>query len=426
MGLEAVKHGSTRNIIAGCIGNVLEWYDFAIYGFFAPVIAGLFFPSEDKLASLISTFGVFAIGYLMRPVGSVIFGILGDKLGRKRALEFSVIIMAIPTTLIGVLPTYSNIGVAAPLLLTLLRLFQGASVGGEFTGSISFVVEHAPKNRRGFYSSWTFFSLLGGILLGSAIASLITNILPKEAVDDWGWRIAFLLGIALGLFGLYLRIGLDEPPDFKRLKESGGLSETPIREAFRNYWKEILTVTGATVVAAVNFYLIFVYMTTYLSTETHVLLSSALDINTISMFVMMILVPFMGHISDKVGRKPLLIIGCLMITIFSYPLFILLSRGHLIYDFGAQLVFALAFATLIGGFGAMMVELFPMRIRMSAVSIGYNVGFAIFGGTAPLVATLFIKTTGNKLAPSYYLILAGLISLIVFIRIRESYRDKLN
>ncbi|MFQ5787847.1 MAG: MFS transporter [Thermodesulfobacteriota bacterium] len=414
-----------KSIIAGCIGNVLEWYDFAIYGFFAPVIAGLFFPSEDKLASLISTFGVFAIGYLMRPIGSVIFGILGDKLGRKRALEISVIMMAIPTTLVGVLPTYSHIGVVAPLLLTLLRLFQGVSVGGEFTGSISFVVEHAPKNRRGFYSSWTIFSLLGGILLGSAIASLITNILPKEAVDDWGWRIAFLLGIALGLFGLYLRIGLEEPPEFKMLKESGGLSKTPIREAFRNYWREILTVTGATVVAAVNFYLIFVYMTTYLSTETHVLLSSALDINTISMLVMMILVPFMGHISDKVGRKPLLIIGCLIIMIFSYPLFIVLSKGHVIYDFGAQLVFALAFATLIGGFGAMMVELFPTRIRMSAVSIGYNVGFAIFGGTAPLVATLLIKITDNKLAPSYYLILAGLISLIVFIKIRESYRDTL-
>ncbi len=425
MEADIVKPVNKKSIIAGCIGNVLEWYDFAIYGFFAPVIAGLFFPSEDKLTSLISTFGVFAIGYFMRPVGSVIFGILGDKFGRKRALEISVILMAIPTTLVGVLPTYSHIGVAAPLLLTFLRLFQGVSVGGEFTGSISFVVEHAPKNRRGFYSSWTIFSLLGGILLGSAIASLITNILPKEAVNDWGWRIAFLLGIALGLFGLYLRIGLEEPPEFEMLKESGGLSKTPIREAFRNYWRQILTVVGATVVAAVNFYLIFVYLTTYLSTETHVLLSSALDINTISMLLMMILVPFMGHLSDKVGRKPLLIIGCLIIMIFSYPLFIVLSKGHVIYDFGAQLVFALAFATLIGGFGAMMVELFPTRIRMSAMSIGYNVGFAIFGGTAPLVATLLIKTTGNKLAPGFYLILAGLISLIVFIKIRESYRDTL-
>lgn len=426
MNSEALMSRSKRNIIAGCIGNVLEWYDFAIYGFFAPVIAGLFFPLESKLAALISTFGVFAIGYLMRTFGSVVFGILGDKLGRKRALELSVILMAIPTTLIGVLPTYSSIGIAAPVLLTVLRLLQGASVGGEFTGSMSFVVEHAPKNRRGFYSSWTIFSLLGGILLGSAIASLITNILPKEAVEAWGWRIAFLLGIALGLFGLYIRTGLEEPPEFKRLKESGGLSETPIREALRNHWREILTVTGATVVAAVNFYLIFVYLTTYLSTEIHVLLSSALDINTVSMFLMMILVPFMGHISDIVGRKPLLITGCLIIIIFSYPLFTVLSKGHAVYDLGAQMVFALAFATLIGGFGAMMVELFPTRIRMSAVSIGYNFGFAIFGGTAPLVATLLIEVTNNKLAPSYYLILAGLISLIVFIGIRESYKDKLD
>lgn len=417
---------SKRNIIGGCIGNVLEWYDFAIYGFFAPVLANLFFPLENQLASLISTFGVFAIGYLMRTVGSVVFGILGDKIGRKRALEFSVIIMAIPTTLIGLLPTYASIGLAAPLLLTVLRLFQGASVGGEFTGSISFVVEHAPKDRRGFYSSWTMFSLLGGILLGSAVASLITNILPKEAVEAWGWRIAFLLGITLGVFGLYIRTGLEDPPEFKKLKESGGISETPIREAFRNHWREIFTVTGATVVAAVNFYLIFVYMTTYLSTETHVLLSSALDINTISMFLLMLLVPLMGHLSDRVGRKPLLIVGCLVIMVFSYPLFIVLSKGKVIYDLGSQIVFALAFAALIGGFGAMMVELFPTRIRMSAVSIGYNLGFAIFGGTAPLVATLLIEVTNDKLAPSYYLIFAGLISLMVFIRMRESYKDKLN
>lgn len=424
MSKNGASENGMKNVIAGCIGNVLEWYDFALYGFFAPILAKLFFPSEDQLSSLLATFGVFAVGFLMRPVGSVIFGILGDRLGRKRALEISVVMMAVPTTLIGVLPTYEKVGLLAPVLMTLIRLVQGISVGGEFTGSISFVVEHAPPNRRGFYSSWTVFSLLGGILLGSAIASLVTNILTQEEVHSFGWRLPFFLGIVIGLIGLYLRSGLDESPTFKRLKESGQLSERPIRDAVHNHWKEILTVVGATCVGSINFYLIFVYMTTFLSTETHVLLSAALDINTISMVVLMVLTPFMGLISDRIGRKPVLIGGCIIIAVFAYPLFIVLTKGNVTFDLLSQLVFALGLSMVFGPFGAMMVELFPAKVRMSAVSIGYNVGFAVFGGTAPFVATYLIDATGNKVSPSYYLVAAAIVSLIVYIRLRESFRDK--
>jgi len=318
---EATSDQRVKNVVAGCVGNVLEWYDFALYGFFAPVIAKLFFPSDDQITGLLATFGIFAVGFLMRPVGAVIFGILGDKLGRKKALEISVVMMAVPTTLIGVLPTYESVGILAPILLTIIRLIQGISVGGEFTGSISYVVENAPHppNRRGFYSSWTVFSLLGGILLGSAIASIVTGVFTDAQVQSFGWRLPFLLGLVIGLIGLYLRVGLDESPAFKKMKEAGELSKRPIIDAFKFHWKQILIVIGATCVGSVNFYMIFVYLTTFLSTETHVDLSTALEINTVSMIILMVITPIMGFFSDKIGRKPLLIGGSLIIAIFADP-----------------------------------------------------------------------------------------------------------
>ena len=425
MSTQTYSEHRVKNVIAGCVGNVLEWYDFALYGFFAPIIAKLFFPSDDQLTGLLATFGIFAVGFLMRPVGSVLFGILGDKLGRKKALEISVVMMAVPTTLIGVLPTYETAGILAPILLTIIRLIQGVSVGGEFTGSISYVVENAPHPppQRGFYSSWTVFSLLGGILLGSAIASIITSVFTEAEVASYGWRIPFLLGLIIGIVGLFLRSGLDESPAFKKMKEAGELAKTPVIDAFKYHWREILTVVGATCVGSINFYLIFVYLTTFLSTETHLSLSSALEINTISMVVLMILTPIMGYLSDKVGRRPILIGGCLVLGILAYPLFLIFTLDNFLYDLLSQFVFAIGLSMVFGPFGAMMVELFPARIRMSALSIGYNIGFAVFGGTAPFVATYLIDATGNKLAPSFYLIAASVVSLIVFFVIRETYND---
>ena len=421
----SVKSLQRKALIAGCVANVLEWYDFALYGYFASVLAKLFFPTEDQLSSLVLTFEVFAAGYLMRPLGAAFFGNLGDKVGRKKVLIISVTLMAASTVLIGVLPTYARIGVMAPILLTLLRLVEGFSVGGEFTGTISFIVEHSQPSRRGFTGSFATFSLIGGILLGSAIGALITSTLSAEEVSNWGWRIPFILGIVVGGVGIYLRFGIEETPVFKSIEDKGGVVRTPILEALTNYRKEILIAMGATWAGAATFYIIFVYMPTYLSIENNMPISTALKINTITMIILMVVSPFMGALSDWVGRKPVLTSGCLGIAVLAYPLFSLLSAGNMLYALGAQAIFAVGLAMLFAPLGATLVELFPTRVRLSAMSLGYNLGFSIFGGTAPLVATYLIKETGSSVAPGIYLIFSALVSLIVFLKIRETYRDPL-
>lgn len=420
-----VQSSQRKTLIAGSVANVLEWYDFALYGYLASVLAKLFFPSEDELTSLISTFGVFAAGYLMRPLGAIIFGNLGDKVGRKKVLIISVTLMAVSTTLIGVIPTHAQIGIMAPILLTLLRLIQGFSVGGEFTGTISFIVEHGDQSSRGFSGSFATFSLIGGILLGSGIGALITSALSGEEIINWGWRIPFIFGIVVGGVGLYLRFGIEETPIFKSLENRGGVVKAPIVEALTKYRREILITIGTTWAGSATFYIIFVYMPTYLSSETDIQFSTALNINTISMIILMIASPFMGALSDRVGRKPVLAVGCLGIVILSYPLFVLISKGNVLYVLGAQAIFAIKLAMVFAPFGTTLVELFPTRVRLSAMSLGYNVGFSFFGGTAPLVATYIIKETGNNVAPGIYLALSALVSLFIFLMIRETYRDTL-
>ena len=288
--------------MAGSLGSVLEWYDFALFGYFAPVLAQLFFPSSDPMASLLSTFGVFAAGFLMRPLGGALFGLYGDRVGRKQALAASVILMAIPTTLVGFLPTEAQVGLLAPVLLTLLRLIQGLSVGGELAGSIAFIVEHAPPSQRGFFGSWASCSIGLGILLGSAMGAVMTSLLAEESLVSWGWRIPFVFGSLVGGVGLYLRMKMEEPESFQRLQQSGALSPAPLREALTHHWRSIFSTTLATWVLAVGFYMIFVYLTTYLSSETHIPLSAALELNTISMIVMLALLPLMGYSRIVLGE----------------------------------------------------------------------------------------------------------------------------
>ncbi len=407
-----------RAVMAGAIGNALEWYDFAVFGFFATAISQQFFPSSDPIASLINTFGVFAAGYLMRPIGGLIFGWIGDRLGRRRALRISIIAMAIPTTLITVLPTHADIGVMAAVLLVVLRLAQGLSVGGEFIGSICYLVETAPKGRRGFAGSWVTFTTVGGMLLGSAVAALLHLLLTDAQIDAWGWRLPFLGGLIVGIVGYWMRRRLTESPEFEAIVEVHQLSSEPLGEAFRDMPWRILQTGGVVLLLGVGIYTLFVWMPTYLSSILTPAVPHALLINTAAMILMLGVIVLAGRADDRFGYKPVLLSATVLMAIVVWPLFAWIDTSTLIAVIVAQIIFAVLNGLIQGSIPVTLVEIFPTRLRYSAIALGYNVTLAIFGGTAPLVATWLIHRTGDLSAPAWYLIAIAVVTAIATAALR--------
>lgn len=414
-----------KAIIAGSIGNVMEWYDWSIYGFFASTISKQFFPSKDPYASLLATFAVFAVGFVMRPLGSLVFGPYGDRVGRRKALALSVILMAIGTFLIGVLPTHAQVGILAPILLVVVRLIQGFSAGAEWGGSTSFLVEYAPKSRRGLYGSWQQFSTGAGLLVGSVVATIIISSMSTPALEAWGWRIPFIIGIMLGIVGLYLRMKIEDTPKFKEAEASHNISKQPLREMFRKHPVKILKAIGFTMSWTVSYYIFLTYLPTYIKTVVHMSFAAAMASNVIVLIFFLILVPLMGMWSDKIGRKPLLILSCLGFAILSYPVFLLLNHGGFLFILLPQFIFAIFEAMFSGPGPAAIAEMFPTRVRNSSLSVGYNIGVALFGGTAPFIATYLIHSTGNKLSPTFYVIACAIVTLLVLLGMKDRYKEEL-
>jgi len=415
-----------KALIAGISGNVLEWYDFTVYGFFATVIGALFFPDEDKVVQLISAFGVFAAGYLMRPIGGALFGYIGDKFGRKKALIMSVLMMAIPTTLIGFLPTYNSIGWYAALILIILRLIQGLSVGGEFTGSISLLVEMAPPNKRAFFGSWSTFGAFGGILVGAGIATLVTSLLPHKEVLAYGWRIPFILGSVIGITGFVMRKHMVAGARSKDLIDDKGISQSPLLELWKHHRVNAFKVILLSWTLGVSVYLIFLYLPSYLHTFLNVPLDISLSAHTISLAALIIMIPFFGILSDRIGRKVVLFISFSGFILFSYSLFGLLFKS----TFEAMLLALLAFAVFEALFQstlpALMTELFPEKIRYTGLSVSYNISLALFGGTTPVFCTWLVKVSGDNVwMPAYYLIFTAVIALVVVFTLPETYKKPL-
>ncbi len=406
-----------RNILSGTVGNVLEWYDFAVYGTLAPIIGKLFFPADDPISSLLAAFGVFALGYIARPLGGVLLGHIGDKVGRKRSLILSVMMMGACTTLIGVLPTHAEVGALAAFLLLGLRILQGLSVGGEYPGSIVFLAEHSPPGRRGFFASWPMFGSTAGFLLGSALTALLTSLIGDAALEAWGWRVPFLLGAVIAVLGAYFRRNMSEPP---ALAEAEVLQDVPVIAAFKHNWRTILQIMALSLVNAVGFYLLWVYAISYLVDIMHVSTASALDVNTLSLVVMMPVITLAALLSDRIGRKPLLYFVAVGSLLLACPLWWLMHHEDFAVILAAQVGFAILFGAGYAGLSAVMVEILPASVRCSASAIGYNLCMGLFGGTAPLVATFLVERTADDFTPAYYLMAVALISLIATVRLSET------
>jgi MHS family alpha-ketoglutarate permease-like MFS transporter len=413
-----VAPSQRRAIIAGSIGNLVEWYDWGVYGFLAPIFAAQFFPSHVAFVSLLLTFSAFALGFFMRPIGGLFLGAYGDRYGRRNALILTIGLMALGSLIIGILPGYPTIGVAAPAILVLARLVQGFSAGGEFGGSCAFLVEYAPFMRRAFIGSWQQVSVGTGTILGSAIAALLTGVMPHGALYSWGWRIPFLLGGLIGLYALYLRLSVKDTPAFERLEESEQVARAPVLEAITRYPLESLRVMGITLAGTLTYYMWLIYMPTYVHSTTGMPLSRALQINLISLIIFVILIPFMGILSDRVGRKPVLSTFALGFVILSYPLFRFVTNS-VWHIFVVELVGIFFLSMFSGNIATTMAEQFPTRVRTSGIAFPYALAVAMFGGTAPFITTYLISIH-NYVGVAGYVIVASAISAVVYLTMPET------
>jgi MHS family proline/betaine transporter-like MFS transporter len=417
-----VEKQKIRKVITSTmIGNGLEWYDYALYGTFTALISKHFFPAGNEAAALIATFGIFAVGFFMRPLGAMFFGYIGDKYGRKNALALSILMMSIPTACIGLLPTYQSIGILAPILLTIIRLVQGVAVGGEFGGSIVYMVEHSTEKNKNLLGSTTILSMLVGLLFGALISTFLAQALSAEDFESWGWRIPFILGFFIGVVGLYIRNKLDESPAFMDAKETGHISDKPVKEALRYNYKEILFGIGIYLSVTIPFYIQTVFMNSFMVKFLKFDTSQALTIYTIILLVMMVITPISARLCDKYDREKLLKFTLAAYILYSFPYIYFLQSGMFIPALISQVIFAGILAFYLAPIPALLVDIFPTKTRYTGMSLACNLAAAIFGGTAPILITKMIGHYGSNYFISYYVIFAAVISFICITHIKTRF-----
>ncbi len=403
-----------KSIGSALIGNFMEFFDFAAYGFLAAVIGANFFPTGDATTQLLSSFAAFGVAFLFRPIGGALFGYIGDRFGRKVSLSSAIIVMTLSTVLVGCLPTYATWGVAAPILLVVLRCLQGLSVGGEFAGSSTFIVEYARPDRRGFLSSFVSSTSALGTVAGSLVVLLFTSILTPDQMSSFGWRIPFLVAIITGGVGLYMRLRLEDTPVFESVKTDDTRNMNPFRNLTRTDAKNIFIVAAASGATGIGFYYFSTYFNTYLSSTAGFARGPAIILATISLLFYAVMCPIAGRLSDRYGRKKVYLVGLFGLGILAVPIFLLLLTGFG-GALGGLLLFALPQACINTMCSLVITEMFSARTRVTGAAIGNNIGVGLLSGTGPFVATALIAATGNALAPGWYLMAIELIVAVLLV-----------
>jgi metabolite-proton symporter len=404
--------------IASFIGTTIEWYDFFLYGTASALVFGkLFFPKYDAMTGAMASYGTYAVGFLARPIGGIVCGHFGDRIGRKSMLIFTLSLMGVATALIGLLPTYNEIGVWAPALLIALRIAQGFAVGGEWGGAVLMAVEHSPKGKRGFYGSWPQVGVPVGLLLSTGVFAMISK-LPEEILFSWGWRVAFLLSVLLVGVGLYVRLAMTEPPAFAEIKRTGSESKAPILDVVRQHPKNVALAMGARVAENGAFYLYTVFILTY-ATQPQIGFSRSPILNAIALtaVIEIFAIPTYGWLSDKLGRRPVYLFGAIFTGLFAFPFFWLVETSKV------SLMTLAVVVALVGGHSAMygpqasfFSELFGTRVRYSGASLGYQLASAVAGGLSPLIATAMLQRTGVSWPIALFVVgLAAVTTVSVFL-----------
>ncbi|WP_231882261.1 MFS transporter [Brevibacterium casei] len=410
-----------RVVTASFIGNFVEWFDYAVYGYLAATIALVFFPKSEGNLALLSTFAVFAVSFVVRPIGGFIWGHIGDRLGRRTSLSLSILIMSLSTFAIGLLPSYQAIGFAAPLLLLAVRLVQGFSAAGEYAGASAFLVEYAPAGKRGLYAAVVPASTACGLLLGSVMAAILSTALTDVQMESWGWRLPFFLAAPMGLIGRYIRTKLEDTPAFRELADEDDVIRAPVFSMFRDHWKPLIIAMCAVLLNAVGFYVVLSYMPTYLTTELGYGATEAFLATTIALITYIGFILLTGIASDRWGRKRLLFTAAIAFVVFTVPAFMLLDSGSfavvILVEIGLGAMLTLNDGTL----PSFLAEMFPTRIRYSGFAVSFNMSNALFGGTAPFMATLLIGVTQSKLAPGWYLMAAAAVCFIAVLFAKETF-----
>jgi MHS family proline/betaine transporter-like MFS transporter len=413
-----------RAVVAGAIGNFVEWYDFTLYGASAPVLARVFFSQADPQAALLATFATFGIAFIARPFGAFFLGNLGDRIGRRNVLAAVVLVMSIGTALIALLPGYAQIGLWAPLLLLLIRSLQGFTAGGEFGGSAAFIVEYAPANKRGRYGSWQTATIALGSATATTVFLLFTSLLPLSQLDSWGWRVPYAVALPLGIAGLIMRMRMEETPDYQRVKELQDALKVqpslPVWEAIRKHWRPILLGAAVVTGGTVGTYVFQNYIPAYLNTGQGVPLNIALAGNLIGLLVYAFSNVLWGRLSDRYGRKPFVLGGAIALLLLVYPVVIIDQIGTLWAIALGQSLFGLAASAIMGQVPTLLSEFFPTTVRMSGLSVSYTLANALFGGTAPFVVLWLVGITADPHVAIYYCGGAVLFTLIGALLIRET------